>query len=327
MRLPHGSWKSSPRPVTRIPSSCRRARTAFLSSTTSPKWRAPSGGCERPAASATNWSPRSMKAMCRLRPRSSSGPKIESQNASASSMSPTSRATWLIPTSFIPELHSSHRCRTCEVEGRPLDESELIARAQRGDATAYEELVHAYQGIAFRTAYLITGGAAEAEDAAQEAFVKAWRALGRFRSGAPFRPWLLRIVANEAHNRRRSAGRRAQLALRAATEIPSGDAAPSPEAALLGAEQREWLLEVVNGLPDDQRVVISPRRCVRGSSAGRAGAARLRSRSPSPSLPSESPSRSRRRGRRFSAFSTSALRPSSASRRCRLRRSGRSSPA
>ena len=55
------------------------------------------------------------------------------------------------------------------MEGRPLDESDLIARAKRGDATAYEELVHAYQGIAFRTAYLIAGGAAEAEDAAQEA--------------------------------------------------------------------------------------------------------------------------------------------------------------
>jgi len=119
--------------------------------------------------------------------------------------------------------------------------------------------VHAYQGIAFRTAYLIARGAAEAEDAAQEGFVKAWRALGRFRQGAPFRPWLLRIVANEAHNRRRSAGRRAQLALRAATEVPSGDAAPSPEAALLGSEQRQQLLETVNALPEDQRAVISLR--------------------------------------------------------------------
>jgi RNA polymerase sigma-70 factor (ECF subfamily) len=145
------------------------------------------------------------------------------------------------------------------VEGRPLDEPELIARAQRGDATAYEELVYAYQGIAFRTAYLLTGGAAEAEEAAQEGFVKAWRALGRFRPGEPFRPWLLRIVANEAHNRRRSAGRRAQLALRAAAELPSGDAAPSPEAALLGVEQRQQLLAAVNELPEEQRVVISLR--------------------------------------------------------------------
>ena len=72
-----------------------------------------------------------------------------------------------------------------------------------------------YQALAFRTAYLLTGSAADAEDAAQVGFVKAWTALPRFRSGAPFKPWLLRIVANEAHNRRRSAGRAAGLALRA----------------------------------------------------------------------------------------------------------------
>ena len=143
--------------------------------------------------------------------------------------------------------------------GRPLDESDLIGRAQRGDTHAYEELVHAYQGIAFRTAYVIARNAADAEDAAQDGFVKAWRALGRFRAGAPFRPWLLQIVANEARNRRRSAGRREHLALRAAAEEPSGGAAPSPEAALLSAETREALLAGVNELPDDQREVVALR--------------------------------------------------------------------
>ena len=143
--------------------------------------------------------------------------------------------------------------------GRPLDETELIRRAKRGDTHAYEELVYAYQGIAFRTAYVIAGNASDAEDSAQDGFVKAWRALGRFRDGAPFRPWLLRIVANEARNRRRSAGRRAHLALRAATEQPSGDAAPSPEAAYLSAEQRQQLMAAVNELPEGQRTVISLR--------------------------------------------------------------------
>ena len=143
--------------------------------------------------------------------------------------------------------------------GRPLDESDLIQRAKRGDTHAYEELVQAYQGIAFRTAYVIAQNAADAEDAAQDGFVKAWRALGRFRAGAPFRPWLLRIVANEARNRRRSGGRRAHLALRAATELPSGDAAPSPEASLLSAETRDDLLAAVNELPEDQRTVIALR--------------------------------------------------------------------
>jgi RNA polymerase sigma-70 factor, ECF subfamily len=145
------------------------------------------------------------------------------------------------------------------VVGRPLDESELIRRAQRGDQHAYEELVHAYQGIAFRTAYVIARNASDAEDAAQDGFIKAWRALGRFRAGAPFRPWLLRIVANEASNRRRSAGRRTSLALRAATSEPSGDAAPSPEVSLLTGEQRSTLLAAVEALPEDQRTVVALR--------------------------------------------------------------------
>src|SRR5919204_3985918 len=147
---------------------------------------------------------------------------------------------------------------TYAVEGRPLEEAELVERAKRGDADAYEHIVHAYQGLAFRTAYLLAGNAADAEEAAQDAFVKAWRALGRFRAGEPLRPWLLRIVANEARNRRRSAGRRAALALRAAEE-PSGDAAPSPEAALLDAEQRAHLLAAVEELPEDARLVVACR--------------------------------------------------------------------
>jgi RNA polymerase sigma-70 factor (ECF subfamily) len=116
-----------------------------------------------------------------------------------------------------------------------------------------------HQTIAFRTAYLITGSAAEAEDAVQEAFVKAYRALGRFRQGSPFRPWLLSIVANEARNRRRSAGRRERLALRAAEDPLSGGAVPSPEAALLDAELRDELLAAVNDLREDDRLAIACR--------------------------------------------------------------------
>ena len=144
------------------------------------------------------------------------------------------------------------------VVGRPQDESELVARARRGDRDAYEELVHTYQGIAFRTAYVVAGNAADAEEAAQDGFVKAYRALWRFRAGADFKPWLLRIVANEARNRRRSAGRRSALALRAAQE-PSGEAAPSPEATLLGAERREQLLAALNRLGEQDREAVACR--------------------------------------------------------------------
>ena len=65
-----------------------------------------------------------------------------------------------------------------------------------------------YQAIAFRVAWLVVRNRGDAEDAVQDAFVKAYYALPRFRPGAPFRPWILRIVANEARNRGRSARRR-----------------------------------------------------------------------------------------------------------------------
>ena len=143
------------------------------------------------------------------------------------------------------------------MEGHPPEVvDDRVARARRGDARAYESLVQEYQNIAYRTAYVITRSAADAEDATQEAFVKAYRALGRFRHGAPFRPWLLRIVANEAHNhpRLRHPARAARAARRGA-EHASGGAAPSPEAATLAADEREHLAgRAIETLPEPDQL-------------------------------------------------------------------------
>jgi RNA polymerase sigma factor (sigma-70 family) len=145
------------------------------------------------------------------------------------------------------------------VASRPRTESDLVEAAQRGDTAAFASLVREHEELAFRTAYVIVRNAADAEDAAQEAFVKAWRALPRFRRGAPVRPWLLRIVANEARNRRRGEGRRTALALRAAAAAPPGDAAPSPEGSALSHDERARLLASVEALPDEQRLAIACR--------------------------------------------------------------------
>jgi RNA polymerase sigma factor (sigma-70 family) len=145
------------------------------------------------------------------------------------------------------------------VEDRPLDEQKLVDRAKRGELGAYEEIVRAHQTIAFRTAWVITGSAADAEEAAQDAFMKAYAALSRFRAGAPFRPWLLTIVANEARNRARAAGRRERLALRAREERRPGGAVPPPEAALLVAERRKELLAALGRLSESDRQAIACR--------------------------------------------------------------------
>ncbi len=162
------------------------------------------------------------------------------------------------------------------MEDRPLDEAALIERAKRGDVAAYERIVRENQSIAFRTAWMITGSAAEAEEAAQDAFLKAYRALGRFRSGAPFRPWLLRIVGNEARNRRVAAGRRERLTVRVAGERRAGGAVPSPEAALLDDELRRDLLAAVESLSDRDRAVISCRYLLELSEAETAAALGVR---------------------------------------------------
>ena len=115
-----------------------------------------------------------------------------------------------------------------------------------------------YQDVALRTAYLVAPEA-DAADAVQDAFVKAYAALGRFREGSPVRPWLLRIVANEGRNRRRSASRRAGLAERASAVEPRDAVANSPETEVVAAETRRTLLAALGRLRDEDREVIGAR--------------------------------------------------------------------
>lgn len=158
----------------------------------------------------------------------------------------------------------------------PPDEQDLIAAAKAGDQRAFAQLLGLHQATAFRAAYLITGSAAEAEDATQEACVKAWLALGRFRPGAPFRPWLVRIAINEARNRRRGAGRRATLALRlGATETAPGPA-PSAETEVLAEDERARLSDAVGRLREDDQLVIAARYFIGLSEAETAIALGLR---------------------------------------------------
>jgi RNA polymerase sigma-70 factor, ECF subfamily len=143
---------------------------------------------------------------------------------------------------------------------RAIDDAEAIARSRDGDLDAYAVLVARYTLRAHRAAFLL-GAGEESDDVVQEAFVKAFRHLSRFRAGEPFAPWLLRIVANETRNLTRSRRRRAALALRLSAAEPGGAAAAGPAAAgpddeVLAAERRTHLLAAVNTLPDRERQVL-----------------------------------------------------------------------
>jgi RNA polymerase sigma factor (sigma-70 family) len=153
-----------------------------------------------------------------------------------------------------------------------VNDDELVRRARAGDREAFGMLVGRHQQIAFRTAHVICGD--EAEDAVQEAFVKAHRSLWRFRAGAPLRPWLLRIVANEARNRRRSAGRREHLVLRAAEAAPV--IAPSAEVAVLDRARTSALTAALGRLEPAQREVVVLRHVLDLSEAETAAALHCR---------------------------------------------------
>jgi RNA polymerase sigma-70 factor (ECF subfamily) len=153
----------------------------------------------------------------------------------------------------------------------------LVSAARDGDTTAFAELVAPHLDVAFRAAFLITGSASDAQDATQEGLVKAWLALERFRAGAPFRPWFVRIVINEAHNRRRATGRQAGLALRLAQAgAPIEAATLGAEAVTLASERRARLLAAVGGLREDEQLVIAARYFLGLSEAETATALSLR---------------------------------------------------
>ena len=123
-----------------------------------------------------------------------------------------------------------------------------------------------YEELAFRVAYLIVRDEEDAADAAQDAFVRAYRALDTFDTSRAFRPWLLRIVTNVALNSTRASKRR-----QAATErlVPDSEVEghPQPEAAAEAAEQAARVWEAIGGLSDDDQNLIYLRYYLESSEA------------------------------------------------------------
>ncbi|MFQ5880345.1 MAG: RNA polymerase sigma factor [Dehalococcoidia bacterium] len=135
------------------------------------------------------------------------------------------------------------------------DERNLIGRSQAGDLSAFNALVVAYQGQVYNLCLRLLGGREAAEDATQEAFIAAYRNIGRFRGGS-FRAWLLRIAANVCYDELRRLRHRAVVPIDEAFDISSPDRETSPEARAL---QRELAWQIQAGLatlPSEQRLVV-----------------------------------------------------------------------
>jgi len=142
-------------------------------------------------------------------------------------------------------------------------DSELAARVAAGEPAAFETLMRRHNRALFRTARAILRDDAEAEDALQEAYLQAYRAIGGFRAEAKLSTWLARIVANEALMRVRKRARRAEIVpLQAGiseteiNEIPDENMNDTPERSAQRSEMRQLLEAQIDSLPDDYRVVF-----------------------------------------------------------------------
>lgn len=139
-----------------------------------------------------------------------------------------------------------------------MDELGLIQDAKKGDVTAYNRLVLHYQDVVYNVAYRIMGEPQSAEDAAQEAFISAYKALNRFRGGN-FKSWLLRITTNACYDELRRRKRRPQSSLDQMTDDNESlmvlrSPAIGPEGKHQQAELMRAIENCLQSLPEDQRV-------------------------------------------------------------------------
>jgi RNA polymerase sigma-70 factor (ECF subfamily) len=145
-----------------------------------------------------------------------------------------------------------------------LPDGELAWRVARGDQAAFRQLMRRHNRVLYRTARSILKDDAEAEDALQEAYLRAFRAIGNFRGDAKLSTWLVRIVANEALGRLRKRARAAQaipivhygVDLEAVEEHMNESLAEQPEHAALRAQTRRLLEAKIDQLPDAFRTVF-----------------------------------------------------------------------
>jgi RNA polymerase sigma-70 factor, ECF subfamily len=145
---------------------------------------------------------------------------------------------------------------------RDIDQ-QLVERVQRGEKAAFDLLVAKYQRKIFRLLSRLIRDSAEIEDVAQEAFIKAYRALPNFRGESAFYTWLYRIAINTAKNHLVSQGRRAPTTTDADIEdaetFDDGDHLRdlnTPDSMLLSKQVAEAVNRAIDKLPEDLRTAI-----------------------------------------------------------------------
>ena len=140
--------------------------------------------------------------------------------------------------------------------GEDVSNSELVKKSQLGDKTAFEELVKRHQELVFSLSFKLTGNRELANDVAQEAFIRAWKAIGKFRGDSTFGTWIYRITVNTAWTLRKKAKKHYSLNIEDTQEPVVVDEKKDPELVAINSDLSLVLRKALNQIPLEQRIIV-----------------------------------------------------------------------
>ena len=137
-----------------------------------------------------------------------------------------------------------------------ISNSELVRKSQLGDKAAFEQLVIRHQDLVFSLAYKLTGNREMANDVAQEAFIRAWKAIEKFRGDSTFSTWIYRITVNTAWTLRKKAEKHNTLNIDDTYEPIVIDEKKDPELVAINSDLSSVLINALDKIPIEQRIIV-----------------------------------------------------------------------
>ena len=137
-----------------------------------------------------------------------------------------------------------------------VSNSELVKKSQLGDKSAFEELVKRHQDLVFSLSFKLTGNRELANDVAQEAFIRAWKAIEKFRGDSTFGTWIYRITVNTAWTLRKKAKKHYSLNIEDTQEPVVIDEKKDPELVAINSDLSVVLRKALNQIPLEQRIIV-----------------------------------------------------------------------
>ena len=140
--------------------------------------------------------------------------------------------------------------------GEEVSNSELVKKSQLGDKSAFEELVKRHQDLVFSLSFKLTGNRELANDVAQESFIRAWKAIEKFRGDSTFGTWIYRITVNTAWTLRKKAKKHYSLNIEDTQEPVVIDEKKDPELVAINSDLSVVLRKALNQIPLEQRIIV-----------------------------------------------------------------------